>query len=231
MSTRIKDFGYINEGRDLLRAKKTYIFQSHFITIWLLHICGFTFADKKTVYESTLEAQLRLAIPFLRKAIDKIIFEFEIPHPNLNQLAQETDKKIFLTKILKFINTILRRMYGIQIQRKQDLYYLGQNNIGKRFVFSHEPESDDIKGGPRPHIPSNLITHDIKDNRVNNFIDYIYYNTLDNIDSLDDPYLNEQLDNLINRSLNDEPLIDESLNNKLPNKNSDDILDQVYEDY
>ena len=45
-------------------------------------------------------------------------------------------------------------------------------------MFSHEPEPDDVEGGPRPHVPSNLgpTGANEKANRVNLFLEDTYYN-------------------------------------------------------
>jgi hypothetical protein len=182
METRTEAFGYVNESRDLLRDKSTYVFQAHFIAIWFLRLCGFAcITDKGRVHEELIEARLRSAIPALKRAADGIVFEFEIPRPNLDRLSRETDRARFLASMLRTVNAVLRAMYGLQVQRVAKragggAYYLSHNATGKLFVFAQEAEPDDIPGGPRPHVPSNLgappaDAHE----RVNLFLEAAYY--------------------------------------------------------
>ena len=178
MDSRTESFEYVNESRDLLRDKTTYVFQSHFIAVWLLRICGFTcITDKKHIHEELIEARLRNSIPTLKKSIDNIVFEFEIPQPNLDRISRETDRSRFLSNILRTINAVLRIMYGLQVKRLTKkatgvtvcgLYSITNNVTGKRFVFSQTPDDT------RPHIQSNLLIvapHE----KVNLFLDSTYY--------------------------------------------------------
>lgn len=183
METRTEAFGHVNESRDLLRDKAIYVFQSHFMAVWLLRLCGFAcITDKRRVHESLLEARLRGAIPALKRALDRLVFEFEINRPNLDRLARETDRARFLMTALRTVNAVLRTMYGLQVTRVAKragggAYYLSHNQTGRLFVFSAEPESDDTPGGPRPHIPSNLrpVEADAGTERVNLFLEDTYY--------------------------------------------------------
>lgn len=177
MDSRTESFEYVNESRDLLRDKTTYVFQSHFIAIWLLRICGFTcITDKKHIHEELIEARLRNSIPALKNAIDNIVFEFEIPQPNLDRIGRETDRARFLSNILRTINAVLRIMYGLQVKRLTKkatgvtvcgLYSITNNVTGKRFVFSQTPDDT------RPHIQSNLLVS--AHEKVNLFLDSTYY--------------------------------------------------------
>ncbi len=182
METRSPLSGYINEGRDLVRDRSVYVYTAHFFAVWLLNLCGFRcITDRRRVHETAMETTLRKAIPNLKKAIDKIVFEFEIPRPNLDRLARETDQARFLANALRTINAVLRMMYGIQVSRCPKrtgggAYLITQNPTGKLFVFSHTPEDDKIPGGPRPHIPSNLKeAGGAADDRVNIFLDRTFY--------------------------------------------------------
>jgi len=181
METRTEAAGYINESRDLLRDKMTYVFQSHFIAIWLLRLCGFVcITDKSHVHESSIEARLRAAVPDILKAIDRIVFEFEIPRPNLKRLARENDRARFVSGMLRMVNAVLRTMYGLLVRRVTKraggrAYFLSQNAVGKLFIFSDTPEDDDVDGGPRPHISSNLRQVTLTSNRVNLFLEDEYY--------------------------------------------------------
>ena len=192
MESRMGAFGHVNESRDLLRDKMTYVFQAHFIAIWFLRICGFaSITDRGRIHEELLEARLRSAIPALKRAADGVAFEFEIPRPHLERLSREPDRARFLASMLRTINAVLRAMYGLQVRRVAksaggSAYYLGHNATGKLFVFAQEAEPDDTPGGPRPHIPSNLeeLPAD-KHDRVNLFLAAAYYAAADDNDADD----------------------------------------------
>jgi hypothetical protein len=187
METRSQAFGFVNESRDLLRERHIYVYRSHFLANWLLRVCGFgDLVDKRHVHAAALEARLRAALRDLERAAEQIVFEFEIPPPHFARVGRETDAARFLSGALRPINAVLRRMYGIYVARVPsraggDAYYLEQSSLGKRFVFSHDPEPDDTPGGPRPHIPSNLATQEAacenarEVNRLNLFIDGAFY--------------------------------------------------------
>lgn len=181
MEARSEAFGYVNESRDLLRDKATYVFQSHFLAVWLLRVCGFTcITDKRRVHENLIEARLRGAIPSLRRTIERLVFEFEISKPNLDRLARETDRARFLAGMLIPVNAVLRAMYGIEVKRVAKhaggrAYHLNQSATGRLFIFSQEPEDDDAPGGPRPHIPSGLRPAPAADHRVDLFLEDAFY--------------------------------------------------------
>ena len=158
MDSRMGAQSHANESRDLIRDRTIYVYQAHAIAIWLLQVCGFSFAGKERVPEELLEDALRRAIPALKRAGDGIVFEFEVPRLNLDRLGRELDRAHFLAGMLRFINSVLRIMYGLQVKRvaKCGAYFLGQTAIGQLFVFAREAEPDDTPGGARPHIPSNL---------------------------------------------------------------------------
>jgi hypothetical protein len=179
MESRSNAFGHANEGRDLLREKMTYVFQAHSIAVWLLRVCGFDFASAARVHEELLEARLRSALPALRRAINGIVFEFEVPRPYLDRLGRETDRARFLAGMLRTINAVLRTMYGCQIRRVAKsagggAYCLSESSVGKLFVFAQEAVPDDAPGGPRPHIPSNLSNTPSEDH-LSDFLEASYY--------------------------------------------------------
>jgi len=193
MDTRSERFEFINESRDLLREKHTYVFQSHSIAVWLLCICDFVcITDKSPVHEICLGARLRCALPMLKNVVSRIVYEFEIPQPNFDRLARETDQSKFISSMLRMVNGVLRIMYGLQVSRTPkrsggDVFYLKQNSVGNLFVFSVENEADDVPGGPRPNISSNLTPQAIDATHIcmNRFIDAIYFTSTKLLDSAD----------------------------------------------
>jgi hypothetical protein len=177
-------------GARVERDNMVYVHEPHYLAIWLLHLCGFSFADKRRVSDSALEARLRAAGAALEARVARVVYEFEIPRPNFARLAREPDKERFLAGMLRFVNPVLRTMYGLQVQRVSaraggDAYFLNQNSTGRLFVFSADPEPDDVGGGapvayagPRPHVPSNLTGEDageVSDDRVKLFLERVFY--------------------------------------------------------
>ncbi len=167
------------ESRDLLRDRAIYVSRAHHIAMWLLHVAGFvSILDKRRIHEQALEARLRSALPALQRAVERIVFEFELQRPGLDRLRREADRARFLTGMLAFFNAALRHMYGLQIARAVKRaggvsFHLNQNSVGKLFVFAAAPEPDDAPGGPRPHIVSNLAVIDT--NRVDVFLEEVFY--------------------------------------------------------
>jgi hypothetical protein len=168
-----------HESRDLMLDKSRYIYQSHCIAVWILRVCGFsTIVDRTRVHERELEGRLRASIPMMKRAVERIVFELEIPRPSLDRLSRESDRAAFLRGMLRFVNGVQRRMYGIQLQKttKKEgggAYRLARSAKGQLFVFQSEPEPDDTAGGPRPHIASNLEV--IEFDRTDLFLSDVFY--------------------------------------------------------
>lgn len=178
METRTPEHGFVNEGRDLQRDKHVYVFQAHFYAIWLLRTCGFIcITDRSWIHCEVLESRLRIALPSLDKASAGISFEFGTRRPFLHRLKPEPNNQKFISGMLRFINPVLRSMYGIEIKRVSkrvggDSYFLSHTKVGLLFVLSDDPVADDAPGGPRPHITSKLKP--IQINTVAQFIDEAY---------------------------------------------------------
>ncbi len=181
MESRPAEGAHAAEGRDLLRDKTTYVFQAHHLAVWLLGVCGYScVTDTRHVLADALEARLRAALPGLRRAAERLVFEFEIPRPNVDRLAREPDQTRFLAGVLRTVNAVLRAMYGLELKRAAKragghAYSLGRSAVGRLFVFSQEPEPDDAPDGARPHIASNLRPHAAADARVDLFLEEMYY--------------------------------------------------------
>jgi hypothetical protein len=169
--------------RDLLRDRTTYVSRAHLFAVWLLGLCGFSFAGGERVHEAALAARLRAALPALGRMLARLVFEFEVQRPNLGRLALEADRRQFLGGALRFVNTVLRLMYGRHLARATrraggacaGAYVLDLSPVGRLFVFSRQPEPDDTPGGPRPHIPSNLAEAPAADGGVRLFMEEVFY--------------------------------------------------------
>ncbi len=181
METRVEGAGFINESRDLLRDRSTYVFQAHFLAVWLLRVCGFRcVTDKAHVSDAGLEARLRAALPLLRKSVPRMVSEYEIARPNVDRLEREPDRGRFLAAALRTVNAVVRTAYGVSVVRVSKraggaAYYLNQSAVGRLFVFRPDPEPDDTPGGPRPHIPSRLRELSAASNRVTLFLEETFY--------------------------------------------------------
>lgn len=157
MQNRLRG-GDAGESRDLHHR---YVFQSHFLAIWLLQICGFScIRDPAHLHEVTVYTNLREQERALLEKIPHIEFEFRHRCPNIWMIAAEQNISLYVAKILAIINRVLRKMYGIAIQRvtgaEERYFHLTPTRIGRLFVFSREPVPDDAPDGPKPHIPSRL---------------------------------------------------------------------------
>jgi hypothetical protein len=166
------------ESRDLMRGDSTYVFDTHSIAIWLIRICMLRFGCTDRVHEVILETRLRGCIPILVKRMGMICNTFSIKKPNLFPVLLETDRGKLISTVLRTINPILRQTYGLFVRKSKkrvggDTYSLEQSSVGKLFVFSQEPQPDDTPGGPKPHIPSNLVLNN-DNNNAELFLDMAY---------------------------------------------------------
>jgi hypothetical protein len=132
-----------NEAWDLSNERKSYPYQAHRFAVGILYRCGFQcIQDKNSVQDDVLETNIRDMLPVLEKHMDKFLYEFEVRKVNLETLKVEKDRGKFLKRSLTFINSILRKMYGIQVlkSRKKGLssYTITQNSVGKLFIISEE---------------------------------------------------------------------------------------------
>ncbi len=148
-----------NEGRDLIRHKTAYVFQAHRIAVWALQLCGYAcITDPSAVPEDALAEKLCSALPELVRAAPGIAYEFEMAAPKFERVGHDYgcdgDRVRFLGRMLRALNPIFRRMYGLQVRRAPKLatYSLGPNATGKLFSFG-------VADAGRPHIPSQLESH------------------------------------------------------------------------
>ena len=189
MDTRTEAYGFVNESRDLLRDRHTYVYQAHFLAMWILRLCGFCdVLDRRVVHEASLEARLRAALPLLKRAGERLIREFEIRKPRFDNIARIADSRQFLAAVLRPVNEVLRAAYGLQVGRVPKrgassvsdsggagAYNLKCSPVGKLFVVSQDPDPDDAEGGPRPHIPSRLRENKESDGRLELFVDDAFF--------------------------------------------------------
>ena len=131
------------EAWDLWDDRKSYPYQSHRLAVGILNRCGFQcIRDETAVPDDVLETNIRDLLPVFERHMDKFLYEFEVRKINTSTLKAERDRPQFLKRSLTFINSILRKMYGIQIRKSRRkgpaAYTISQSSVGKLFVFSEE---------------------------------------------------------------------------------------------
>lgn len=155
------------ESRDLMRDKISFSYRSHQFAIWLLNICGFEcITDEQRVYQGAIYANLHNALELIEGSVKALTFEFNI---NIGSTCHEENTLKFISKMLKFINKILRSMYGIYISKvsSQTAFCLRRESM---FVLA--PEGSDSC----PVIPSNLLRR--PPSEVKYFIDMMFYESM-----------------------------------------------------
>lgn len=74
------DVGSFFENRDL---RFRYVFEAHFLAIWLLHLCSFPcLTDRALFREETMYHRMRAGQPELLARLKRIAFEFQLCHPS-----------------------------------------------------------------------------------------------------------------------------------------------------
>lgn len=112
--------------------------------------------------------------------LEEISFEFQLRRPSVRTITSECDMKRYVKKVLGVVNPIQRQMYGIEIRRVRGSaggkdFYIARSKLGQLFVFSAAPQPDDIRGGPKPHIVSNLVPVGSPEDLIIEFLDDLYY--------------------------------------------------------
>ncbi|MDE2095915.1 MAG: hypothetical protein KGL39_01560 [Patescibacteria group bacterium] len=163
METRVAGAEHANEAPDVLLDRKLYASQAHVFATWLLKVCGFAcITDPRHVSVAALAQRIRGCLRVLAGNAPAIAFEFDQKAPNLRKLRNEAEDARVVATALRFINPVVRAMYGLEIRRHaaSDSYRLAWTTVGSLFVFRDDPEPDDTKPRPRPHVPSRLCKVD-----------------------------------------------------------------------
>lgn len=171
MNTRSLEKGYITEGKDLQRDKYTYVYQAHSLAIWLLRLCCFQcITDGSKSQLMVMNSRFRDALPSLEKSMPTLSYEFQLSRVSFQRIRAIADPCKFVMEILKIINAVLRKQYGIEIKRtpktfKNDTtYHLQWTKIGNLFQYGAEIDPED----ERPFILSKLKFP--QDNDLSNFM-------------------------------------------------------------
>ena len=184
------DIASVYESRDLHHR---YVFSAHYLTIWLLRLCGFRcITDRVLIREETMYFRMRSGEQDFLNQLEQISFEFQIRRPSVRTITSDREKSSYVIKVLSVINPILRKMYGIEVKRTSKRvggkdFYLNHTKSGRLFAFTGPegpPISDDASGGPKPHITSHLLPlggdNDPDDTsaRINSFLDERFYSDI-----------------------------------------------------
>ena len=150
MTFRKKDNDFLSESKDLIRDRYIYIYHSHYYAVTLLLICGYRcITDNKLIHIDFLELNIRAKTSVIIELKDKILFEFSLPRMNVTKMFLLQDKQKFIKSIIRFINLVLKKMYGLEIVKlEQEEFGIKHSTIGKLFSFT---------GDDKPLIKSKLI--------------------------------------------------------------------------
>ena len=77
--------------------------------------------------------------------MDKLLYEYEVRKVNIETLKVEKDRAKFLKRSLSFINSILRKAYGIKVLKSRrkgaSSYIITQTKEGKLFTVLDKNEA------------------------------------------------------------------------------------------
>jgi hypothetical protein len=169
------------ESRDLHHR---YVFQAHFFAIWMLRLCGFRcLTDRVLLREEAVHAHIRASERVFLARLEQVSFEFQLRRPSVRAISGEREAARYIAKALGVINPVLRKMYGVEVKRTSkkagaNNFFLNHTKVGRLFVFAAPdagPVPDDHPGGPKPHIPSNLLPVGGPGDRIVSFLDDCFY--------------------------------------------------------
>jgi hypothetical protein len=169
------------ESRDLHHR---YVFQSHFLAVWLLRLAGFRcLTDRALVREETMYYRMRAGEAEFLAKLEQISYEFQLRRPSARTVVGEREIPRYVIKVLGVINPVLRKMYGVEIRRTSKKaggkdFYINHTKVGRLFVFigpDDAPPPDDAPGGPKPHIVSRLTPVDAANDALVAFLDDRFY--------------------------------------------------------
>lgn len=132
----------VREGLDLHRR---YTYNAHRLALHILKQCGFyCIRDPSIGYIDMLHDRLHAARDDVFANISQLAFEFNMRRP----LARLKDPERYIKALLSFYNTILRKMYGIEI--------VGEGNV----CYIKCKISDKFNGNQMPRLELNLAPAD-----------------------------------------------------------------------
>ncbi len=125
----------LDESAQYIDIRRKYVFNQHRFALAYLKLCGWVHIDDaQYIHKTMLLNNLAAGAELYWKNIKAACAEFEIKTPSLYMAdhLRCVDEAAFLRYMLKPINKILERMYGIYITTKKkepDLYLLEHNTL------------------------------------------------------------------------------------------------------
>ena len=138
----------VNENRELVRDKTTYVYQAHQLANWFLQLCGFKLTSNRIVHGAELRQRLSSNLPNIKAVARAVEYEFDLRLPRA--LFSQADQ---FSNLLKFTNSVIRCQYGIEIKKIDsfifDGYVLTNNKVGSLFDWVFP---DDVSAHTKPVI-------------------------------------------------------------------------------
>jgi hypothetical protein len=141
-----------------------YVFQQHFLTIWLIKMLGFSsITDTKKITMDDIYTNIKNQEQEFVDKFDSISFEFKIKRDKPITLLGTMDKELYLKRSLTIINRVTRMMYGLEIKKlpKRDCATptakIGFNKHGRLFtIVPFGTVKAELKLLKKPYIISKL---------------------------------------------------------------------------
>jgi hypothetical protein len=171
------------ESLDLHRR---YVFQSHYLALWLMRMCGFRcLTDDAVIREEVVYWNIKDKEEGLLRSLEQISFEFGVRRANPRTIAGETEFPRYIAKVLRIVNPVLRKMYSVSIRRLPKRrggkdYYLHTALLKSFFTWG------DSTNASKPNIPSKL-TPVWRTSDTENFMSHYFYDNIDQGHDIQDP--------------------------------------------
>ena len=169
------------ESRDL---HYRYAFQSHFLAIWLLRLCGFRcITDRALVREETVYNRMKAGEAEFLSQLESIAFEFGVRRPSVQHIRNEPDRPNYIMRVLYVVNAVLGKMYGIAVRRTPRREGAKDFRVVKcknRNLFALSSERREPVDETKPQILSQLcpVGDEVAD-AVGNFLERAFYEAPD----------------------------------------------------
>ena len=147
-----------------------FVYQQHFYCVSFLLICGFRcIMDPGKVYKEVMADRIIAAREFLADHVRNVASEYEIKTPSQDAIRGLIDPVKFFRMIIQMFNSVLRKMYGIAIEKckKNDDYAISREKIGRLFDIVEEVGA---ARHDKPVVVSALKKIDTRSDDIVNFL-------------------------------------------------------------
>ena len=159
---------YSNDSCESKDLHYNYMFQKHYLTIWMVNMTGFN----EFIHQSTIESQMitseeiyinikKHETEFISK-LDTISYEFKDKRIDPSTISGSIDQALHFKRIVSIVNKYIRLMYGMEIKKvlKKDhvgKYHIKNNANGKLFkIVPYNTPEEDLTAIQIPYILSYL---------------------------------------------------------------------------